>query len=183
MVNELTLGMKMDLQNEEKKQDNQDQSYLWIIYAFLIFLFVGVVTFLYRRFFEKPILKSELAKKYDVSVKVLMNWVTLLCPGKIQAKYLGKKIKMVLPSDFYSYFGKPDARPVDRKGRKIITRKGICRHFNISQITLNRRLKELESLEEAIGMSFPLFTKLRQLPPRQTQLIIEVLMSKGYAHR
>lgn len=147
-----------------------------LIGAFLLIVFGWISSRLERR-----VLKSEIAKGYGISTKKLMNWVRLTCPEDVRQKYVGTKVKKIKPSELYCHIGKPKDRPKDKKGRLIRDKDEISWTLNIVTSTLKRRLQEIENPEEVIGMSYESFAGMRkELPPRQVELILVHMVSKGY---
>lgn len=179
MVNGLTQSFKMERNDKEYKHQNVGWLYcmilLWILFVILIFQ--------KRKPEVEKIFKSDLAKRYGVSVKVLMNWICLLSPETVKSEYVGSKVKKVNALSFYRYLGCPGDRPMDRKGRSMFSRKDICRAFNISQATLSRRIMELDEEVFIVDLPSQLFRKLRMFPPKQTQSIVEYMRSRGYDFR
>lgn len=167
--------------NENENIENKEEEISISMPTLQRLFFLFLVLLLLSVFFFKPSAnKSDIATNYKVSVKTLMKWISVFCPQHIIVRYVGTKKQKMKSEAIYPHLGHPFDYPKDNKARILNERKAICRAFDIGEDTLSRRIKEIESPKETIGISLDNYRKLRSFPPKQSKLIVEYLKEQGY---
>ena len=162
-------------ENQDKKRDDQRNWFISLLIVGVLFL-GGLFISWYLGLFGK-VSKSELAKDYGVSVKVLMKWLSLFGSEEVKANYLGKLRKTVKRIDFTNCLG--HFRDYRKVGEEFIqTKPLISEAVFLSERTVLRRIREIEFPEKIIGMSVETYLKLKYFPPKQANKIISYLKSK-----
>ena len=140
----------------------------WLILPFVALIIAFIISWWQSR----PINKSALAKRYGVSVDVLMKWVKLFCPAHIVEEYVGSKKQKINPGLIAKYLGSAGHYPKDKKGRIITDPFTIQRAFNICKDSLRRHLKAVENPEQEIGMSLATYKRIHNFPPKYSLLLV-----------
>lgn len=179
------------------EEDNQDKGlkdsiedipeeglrFYWVAFLIVLAFIAIAIGAWYSSLFEHKKTKSELQKEYEVEPYVLSKWMLNFCPKEISQKYVGQKVKKVMPSEIYEYLGKPNTYPYFSHDRKIITKNHLRRAYNISASTLMRELKKIDIPEDIIGMSLQTYKDLNSFPPSRMILICQYLEEKGRKRR
>lgn len=121
--------------------------------------------------------KGKLARKYNVSVKVLMNWLKLFGSEQAKQLYLGNTDTTVSKKHFCNCLGEPEDYQEDKDGF-IYTKPQISKVCFVSERTLLRRISNIENPEEEIGMSHEVYRSIKYFPPKHANMIVEYLKNE-----
>jgi len=155
-------------------EPNVPEKILLFVFIVILFLIQAITSF-----FRKKRSKSELAKEYGVSVKVLMKWVKMFCPDEYVEQYVGTKKKKIPVYRLHQAIGNPKRYPT-YKGQPIISKSDLERAFFVGSTTLLQCIRSIADPMKEISMSYEQYRSLKRIPPRHMERIVAYMIKNGH---